>query len=227
MKKILFFILLIFFFVSISQAMETNYLSEEQVLAAKSCAMSSINYEDFPKEKKEEGKSFSDYFSLEEYGFNYKEKNITFIAAVGAYFTLHSNRGEIAIYPENVNLQKINYDTGEFGDLGDAAKYLALLSFKYVPATEKHVAYFTLEKIDVGSHARGKGYAQACVSYFMNEFILKHTKATFVFSDARNDSCKHFFPRYGLQPGMPEAFKNVKFDRPLQVPFFWQRQAEK
>lgn len=225
MKKILFFILLSFFFVSISQAMETNYLSEEQVLAAQKCATSFINYEAFRKEKMEEGKFSSSYFSLENYGFNYKEKNITITAAVG--FQAYSNWGTIVIYPENVNLQKINYDTGDFSDLGDAAKYLATLSFEYVRATEKHVAYFILEHINVDSDLGRKGYAQACVSYFMNEFILKHTEATFVFSDARNDLCKHFFPKYGLQAGKPEAFKNVEFRRSLQVPFYWQRQTEK
>ena len=44
-------------------------------------------------------------------GFNYKEKNRTFIAAVG--FHPQSNWGEIAIYPENENLQKINYRDSE------------------------------------------------------------------------------------------------------------------
>lgn len=225
MKKSLFFVLLSFLFILTSQAMEKNFLSEEQISAAKNLAKSSIGYEAFRKEKKAEGKASHDYLTIENYDFNYKGENTSFIAAIG--FQVSSNWGEIALYPGNVNLQKINYRTGGFSDLGAAALYLANLSFEYVPSTEGHDAYFILEKISAGCEAEGKGYSQACVRYYMNEFIEKHTEVKFVFSDARNPICQHFFPRCGLQSGMPEAFKNVKFDRPFHVPFFWQRQAEK
>lgn len=226
MKRSLTFIISALFFSSSLQSMERNFLSEEAITNAKTLAKSSITCEAFRQEQEQkETKDRFDYFTIEDFNFTYKEQNLTFNVAVGFYH--NSNWGEIALYPGDVNLNKIKYSIGEFSDLGAAALYLANIKFEYEPATQDHAAYFILEKISAGYKAEGKGYSQACVSYFMDEFITKHSNVEFVFSDARNGACGHFFPRYGLQPGMPEVFKAVKFARPARVPFYWQRQVAK
>ncbi len=48
----------------------------------------------------------------------------------------------------------------------------------------------------------GKGYAQACVKYFRDDFTAKKTEITTVFSDCRAAATKHWFPKYGFKEGM-------------------------
>ena len=222
MKRRLIFIISALFFTSEPESMEINFLSEEEIINAKKLEEYSITFEAFREEQKQkEKKDQLDYFTIKNFKFPYKKQNLELIVAVGSY--RNSNWGEVALYSGNANLKKIKYNSGEFSDVGSAELFLANIKFEYVPSTQDHVAYFILQKIDANYKCGGKGYSQACVSYFMNEFIIKHTNVEFVFSDVRNLACQHFFPRYGLQPGMPAPFKGVKFERPVQVPFYWKR----
>jgi hypothetical protein len=226
MKRSLAYIILGLFYSASLQSMEREFLSNEAITEATKLAKSSITCEEFRQEQmQKDTKDQLDYFTIEDFNFRYKENDFTFQVAVG--FDHGATWGEIALYPGDVNLKQIKYVAGGFSDLGAAALYLANIQFEYVPATQEHVSYYILEKISAGYNAEGKGYSQACVSYFMNEFITKHTNVEFVFSDARNRACQHFFPPYGLKSGIPAEFKTVKFARPLHVPFYWQRQTTK
>lgn len=201
-------------------------MTEPEIKAAKTLAESSITCEAFREEEEKKGKDEKkhNYITIEDYTFEYEGKIQTFKAAVG--FDNDSTWGEIALYPANADLTKINYGAGSFNDLGTSALYLATLKFEYVPSTEKHPAYFILERIDAAYSAR-KVCSQICVSYFINRFIKDHTSVKFIFSDARQGTTKQFFPKYGLQSGIPETFKEVKFSRPFRSPFYWERPTEK
>lgn len=205
-----------------SKSLASSFLSEEQIHAAQELGKSGTFCEDFRKlETGKEANQRKDYLTLENYSFQYKDNTHKLLIAVGFYHD--SCWGEIAVYPENVDPKTIRYSLGEFSDLGRATPYLATIKFEYEPASEQHPAYFILEKVDAGHNAGRKGYSQACTSYFISKFITNHTKVDFVFSDARNVACQVFFPRYGLQSGMPESFKTVKFSRPSRFSYYWER----
>jgi hypothetical protein len=200
----------------------SSFLKDEQFKDATTLAKTNYFYEDFRSQKI--GKSENDkqdFLAIEEFNFKYKEETNKFIIAHS--FDQGSNWGEIAVYAGDVNPLKIRFYPGSFSDLCGAAMYLSVLKYKYVPATDLHPSYFILENINAGYNAGGKGYSQVCVDYFMKEFISNHTKVNYVFSDARNRICQHFFPRYGLQAGMAQAFQGIKFASPLRDPYFWER----
>lgn len=199
----------------------SSRLKEEQIVEAKKLGMSNLTYEAFrDQEMIKDQKERRDYLTLQEFNFAYKDKQHKLLVGVGS----KTHWGEIAVYPGNVDPQTIEYESGSFNDFG--APYLSIIKFEYVKSSSEHPSYIILESLDAGCNQGRKGFSQACVSYFIDEFVTKHTTVGYVFSDARNEACQHFFPRYGLLPGMPELFETVKFERPAQVPFYWQRVEE-
>lgn len=206
----------------ISNCFASSAFTDEIIGNATALAKNSIHCEDYREQQNQKEKEVRcDFLTLEEFSFDYKGNNNKFWLANGFY---HGNNwGEIAIYSENVDPKKIYYSHGSFSDLGKAAPYLSTLKYEYVPSTDMHPAYFILERVDAGYEFGGKGYSQACVNYFISEFITKRTKVNYVFSDLRNPACRHYFPSYGFQAGVSEEFKSVKFDRPLHYPYYWIR----
>jgi len=213
-------------FMTISNSSASSNFTDEQIAYATSSAKLLTCFEDHTTQQaQKEEKDRCDFLTLEEFKFEHKGKADKFCIVVGSWHG--SLWGEVAVYPENVDYKKIRYGMGAFSDLGDAALYLSYIKFEYVPSAESHPSYIILEKVSAGYKSEGKGYSQACVDYFVKEFVQKHTKVDFVFSDLRNPACVHFFPRSGFQLGIADQFKDHKFSRPLQKPAYWMRKNEK
>src|SRR5690606_36631226 len=108
------------------------------------------------------------------------------------------------------------------------ATLLSILKYEYLRATDqRHTPYFIVEKVDnaSGSETEGKGHSQACLKYFLDEFVTKRTHVDYVFSDLRNIKCQHFFPKYGFQLGMVKEFEDMTFARPMKVPSYWVKKS--
>jgi hypothetical protein len=167
----------------------------------------------------------SDFLRSEPFTFGYHSSRNNTTSTnpfhVGNVFCHKSNWGEIGLYPQGVSLDKINYSYGEFTDpKTGTACILSTLSYEYILENESHPAYLIIEK--VSTNLDGRGYSQACLKYFIDEFVTKHTNIKYVFSDLRNPVCTKFFPKYGFQSGLPDELKNIKFTRPMRTPYFWQ-----
>lgn len=172
----------------------------------------------------------SDWLKLEPFTFEHhsERKNTTSINSFFVGNVFRPNWGTIALYPHDVSPEKIRYSYGSFSDLGKGtACFLSTLKYEYVPQNELYPAYLIVEKVitsidDNGAKLEGKGYSQACLKYFVDEFVTNHTKIKYVFSDLRNPVCTMFFPKYNFQSGLPEELKGIQFTRPMQRPYFWQ-----
>lgn len=221
MKIRILFILLMLFLPPIIGCHASGFLTEDQIEAAHTLAFNEEYFEDYIVQQKQE-QNKQDWLTLEEFNFDYKGTNHQFYLANGFY--PNNNWGEIAVYPIDVDPTKIYYSFAEFINLGKSASYLATLSYEYIPSEKPDLSYFIAEKANAGFHVEGKSYSQeACLNYFVDEFVTKRTHVSYVFSNLRNPICQHYFPKYGFQLGMIENFKNTKFKRPLQIPASWVR----
>ena len=139
----------------------------------------------------------------------------------------NTDRGEIALYPSDVELKQIDYFLGKFNDLGkNTAQYLSTLTYKYVPAKGSSPAFLIISRVDTPSAAMGKGYSQASLKYFLDDFVRKHTNIKYVISDLRNGSCQHFFPKYDFKKGIPTEINGPDVaSEEMRHPFFWERSS--
>jgi hypothetical protein len=158
-----------------------------------------------------------EWLTIENNNFLYKGNEQEFCIING--FSYDSMFGEVAVYPLNVKLNKVTYSSGRFNDIH--ARYLSTLQYEYIPAADSRPAYFIVENVEAGGGAEGKGYTQAALNYFINEFVIKRTDVKYVFSDLRNRVCCHFFPKYSFVQDIPEEVKDIKFARPMKVPYTW------
>lgn len=209
------------FFLTVSTSQfcySCTVLQEKQIEEACSLNRNQEKFEDYLAEKN--NSRDKDWLTLEEnYSFKYKESDLEFCVANG--FCKAENWGEIALYPKNTELGKIGYSYGSFNDF--AAPFLSYLKYEYVPAEGNQSAYFIVEKVATSTGKGRKGYSQACLKYFLEQFVNSRTDIKYVFSDLRNPACQHFFPKYGFESGIPAEFQNEKFKRPFQKPYSWKK----
>ena len=139
----------------------------------------------------------------------------------------NKDRGEIALYPKDVQPQSIDYYGGRFNDLGkNTAQYFSTLTYKYVPAKGSFPAFLIISRVDTPSAGMGKGYSQASLKYFLDDFVRKHTNIKYVISDLRNGSCQHFFPKYDFKKGIPQEINGPDVaSEEMRDPFFWERSS--
>ncbi len=195
-----------------------GFLNELEISQATTLAKNQSQFEEITQVISDEGKvNREDWLSLEDFEFLYKNKTNKFVIANS--FNSSTRWGEVAIYAGDTNLSKIKVVcSGSFSDIGKAAPYLATLNYEYIPVLESQESHFIIEHVTAGYEAGGKGYSQALLGYFMDEFVTKHTKVNYVFSDLRARATKHYFPKHGFQNGELSGFK---FSRGMQYPFYW------
>jgi hypothetical protein len=136
------------------------------------------------------------------------------------------NAGEVALYPGNVDKEKIGYNAKRFNDFeGEAAEYLSTLTYEYVPAENSFPAFLIITYVDTPQAYTNRGYSQTCLQYFMTQFVEKHTYINYVVSDLRHHACRSFFPKFNFKEGLPETLKGAKKDV-MTHPYFWERSSD-
>jgi hypothetical protein len=207
-------------FATICSSHASSLLTDEQINSARALANDSVKYEDFKLQQLSKPKpERRDWLTYSEFGFEYKGEQRKYHAVHGSM--PNSNWGEVAVYDGTINPIKVNYSLGGFSDFPPAHPYLAVIQYEFMPAKDAMPAHVILEKIEAGYQAAGQGHPQACLQYFVDEFVTKRTKVNYVFSDLRNVLCQKFFPKYGFSHGIPAEVKDIKFDRAMRIPFTW------
>ena len=179
----------------VSSNLNASFLTSEEIKTANQLAKSSSKFEDFTQSSSEEkAKNPPHWLTVEEYNFPYKEKEQSFCIANSA----GPHHGEIALYPGTCIKQFISLTyPGSFNDLPKySEKYFSCLRYTYISGEN---SYFILEKVDTGEKYGERGYSQACLKYFLDEFVSKRTQATIVVTDCRASDCRYFFQKYGFQ----------------------------
>jgi hypothetical protein len=218
MKKLNFLkLLLLLFGLSVSNA-QAGFLTDEEIEEAKTLATSQTKFENYKTLSSEEkDKLPKNWLTLETFSFSYKGNDQTFYVANS--FDRTRGWGELALFPSAVNQQRINLSMpGEFNDIR-GERYLSTLKHEYIPGTNPHII---LEMLT--SSYEGKGYSQACVKYFLDEFVSNRSDITHVFSDCRNEACQNYFPKYGFKEGM---LPDYTFKRGMNYPYYWVKEEEK
>lgn len=112
--------------------------------------------------------------------------------------------GEIALFPiSSTSLAKVQKISLGFSDLR-GTPYDSCIAFVYCPRKLEPAPkpYVVLNKSEIPSHQRGKGYNQFTRKCFI-DFVKKHTDAELIISDARADASLHILtkPEFGFQNG--------------------------
>lgn len=197
-----------------------GFLSEEELEQARTLAKLETKFEEFTQVLSTSNQAIKkDWLTLDKFQFKYKDEIKTFYIANS--FSPSSRWGELAIYPETINTSKIRLTSpGSFSDLCNAEYYLSTLTYEYIPAKDSQVSHFIVERVEAGYGFDGKGYAQATLKYFLEEFVTKRTEICDVASDLRAKAPQHYFPQYGFIPG---TLPGVTFERAMRSPFHWKR----
>lgn len=200
-----------------SSNLNAEFLTPEEIEEATTLAKSSIKFEEFTQSSSEEKeKKPTHWLTIEEFRFEYKGTEKSFLMVNSA--NCASDWGEIAYYPfYSTDKNKINLTApGKFSDLPRGSEeYRSTLTYEYVPGENP---YFILEKVDTNDNYLGNGYSQACVKYFLDEFVSKRTDVTHVFSDCRATAPKYYFPKYGFREGTLQGYT---CKRGLLCPYYW------
>lgn len=203
---------------SVANCYATPLLTEDQINKARSLANQEISYEDFRNQQQVKEGAKKDWLTIVPFEFEYKGEKKKLCMAQGD--DLHTF-AEIAVYAEDVDPTKIDYLKGVFYASRRTATILSSLVYEFRPATNTYPAHFILEKVETEDPYLGKGYSQAAVKYFIDEFVTKRTNVKYIFADLRYQVSQHYFPKYGFQKGLIEEFKDVKFERPMANPYTW------
>lgn len=216
MKKFNFLTLLIVLF-GLGSSHVQAFLTHEDIEGAKKLAKSTDKLEEvIPLERSKS------WLTIEEFQFEYKGNKETFWVA--NTFSCSARWGHIVLCENSMdsadqknNLKRVSLD--KFSDF-TGQPILSHLFYEFIEGEQPH---FILEKVNAGCDDQnrmltGRGYSQACVKYFLDEFISKHTNVTHVFSDCRNPASRHYFPNYGFKAG---TLTGYSFKRAMTHPYYW------
>lgn len=199
----------------------SGFLSEEDIARANKNA--SARFEDYVKEFLPSPKSRQNAFekhwlTLSEFTDTYKDQKRNF--KVANTFSLISNYGQLVLYPAETENSKIYLKSPKnFTNIKlDAAKYFTQIEYQYVPETDTKESYFILEYFSTATEHRNKGYGQAALKAFLEEFNKKQTSVKLLFADLRVDETEHYCQKYGFKPGVLKGYEEV--GRFLSKPYY-------
>lgn len=134
--------------------------------------------------------AMSGYLCLEEFTFTYKDRPQTFWMANS--WSYQSGWGEVALYPHDIDLTKIclGYPGSFSGIDPKGTGYYSCLRYEYPLNQTSPEPFVVLDQMNTYKEHQGRGYAKACLAYFLEKVMLEKTQCHLVIADARTQEIK-------------------------------------
>lgn len=197
-----------------------GFLTPVEIERAEELAKSPVRFEEFIQPK---DNVYPSWLTLEKFIYEARGVKKTVYMANTFSSRFRNTFGELALFRETADLEKIDHGASAFVTYSKTEKWLSLIRYEYKTSPDDLTSYFIIENAITDESCRRQGYSQACVRYFIENFVLTRTDVPVVFSDLRNPATRQYFPQFDFIEG---SLQGYTFKRAMAHPFHWKNNKQ-
>ena len=202
----------------IQPTLYASFLTPDEIERAEKLAKAPIRFEEFIKPK---DNVYPSWLTLEKFTYEVKGAKKTVYMANTFSSRFGNTFGEVALFKATADLEKIDHGLSNFVTYSKTENWLSVIRYEYKTSSDNLSPYFIIEGVTTDESFRRQGYSQACVKYFIENFVSTRTDVPVIFSDLRNPVTRKYFPQFGFIEG---SLQGYTFNREMYHPFYWKKE---